>query len=68
MSNLDPVTVQDLIMKIETDKAFGVESDVEEIIWLPKSQIEEHTLEKGEQGWAIMPKWLADKHGFIYDE
>jgi hypothetical protein len=66
--NDDAVTAHDLVLKIETPKAFGVESDVDEVIWLPKSQIEEHTLVIGEQGIAVMPKWLADKHEFIYDE
>lgn len=63
----DPVTVQDLVTKIETAKAFGILVDEDEVVWLPKSQIESHTLVVGQQGMAVMPRWLADKYEFDYD-
>ena len=69
MANDDPVTVDDLVLETETDKAFGILADEEgSLIWIPKSQVEEHTLVVGQQGMAVMPKWLADKHGFDYDD
>jgi hypothetical protein len=65
----DAVTVSDLVLKIETDKAFGILADEDEsVIWIPKSQVEEHTLVVGQQGMAVLPRWLADKHGFDYDD
>lgn len=66
--NDDPVTVSDLTLHVETDAALGVIADGEEdVIWLPKSQLEEHTLtEIGSKGMAVMPQWLADKKGLDY--
>jgi hypothetical protein len=64
----DPVTVYDLILKLETEAAFGIEADENDVYWLPKSQIEAHTLVVGQQGMAVMPRWLADKLSLDYEE
>lgn len=68
MASSDPVTVNNLVLKVETDGAFGVDAGSDDIVWIPKSQVEAHTLFKDEKGTAVMPKWLADKNDFEYEE
>jgi len=67
-SGNDLVLVTDLIVKAETEKAFGIAIDERRLGWLAKSQLKRSTLVVGEQGSAVMPRWLAEIHLFMYDE
>jgi hypothetical protein len=71
----DLVTVQNLVLLVETDKALGVaivedgqkKSKVE--FWLPKSQVDRCTMKvKGEIGEVDVPRWLAEKNDLEYED
>ena len=55
-----------LIYTAETEKALGVRQteDEEDLIWLPKSQIEFDGKEyrRGQVITVTIPDWLAEKH------
>lgn len=71
----DLVTVKDLILLIETEKAFGVAMVEEGVtktkveLWLPKSQVDRITMKKkNETGEVDMPRWLAEKNDLDYED
>jgi hypothetical protein len=68
------VTVKQLVLLAETEKALGV-AVLEEMegrkvqYWLPKSQIDRKDLEAfGQVGDVQMPRWLAEKNDLEYEE
>ena len=71
----DLVTVNNLILLVTTDKAFGVAHDEEGVkkekveLWLPKSQVDRITMKKkGEVGEVDIPRWLAEKNDLDYED
>lgn len=48
-------------IKRETEKAYAISDDGENIIWVPKSQVEFDE----DQGTMAMPEWLAEEKGLI---
>lgn len=69
----DLVTVGDLKLLVETDKAYGVTSCNDESgkvkVWLPKSQIDRITMKKKDDvGEVDIPRWLAEKNDFDYED
>ena len=70
MSGNDLVTVRGLFLQFETDRAFGVSfgpcDPVE--IWLARSLVDDHGLAKGTEGWAQIPRWLAEKEDLQHNE
>jgi hypothetical protein len=73
----DLVTVYDLVLIRETEKAYGVVHK-EEIafgkclkpidVWLPKSQVDRSTLVYLKPGEVDIPRWLAEKNNLEYEE
>lgn len=75
------VTVSNLFLKVETDKAYGVipEISAEEksipqqlrfapLVWIPKSQVDRSTLKKGTGGGEVdIPQWIAEKNNLEYE-
>jgi hypothetical protein len=75
MDGNDLVTVSNLILLAETDKAYGVAviEDAEEKktveYWLPKSKIDRITMKKrGDIGEVDVPRWLAEKNNLEYED
>ena len=33
--------------------------------WIPKSQIKEHERNQFDEGYIVIPQWLAEKTGFV---
>jgi len=68
----DLVTVENVKLIAETDKALGVGLGEEAIrveIWLPKSQIDRQTMKKkGDVGEVDIPRWLAEKNNLEYED
>lgn len=63
------VTVTDLWLKAESAKAMGVlVANEAPIVWLPKSEIENDTLETGKEGTVEIPRWLADEKELNYED
>jgi len=65
----------DGILKTTTDRALGIDAGEQDLLWIPKSQIEgingedvndvdELRLQSGEEIESVkIPKWLADDKG-----
>jgi hypothetical protein len=73
MASNDLVTVSNIILLAETEKAIGVavvETDktpTKVEFWFPKSQIDRQTMQKkGDTGEIDIPRWLAEKHNLDY--
>jgi len=73
-SGNDWVTVGELVLIRETEKAWGV-SVVAEMagkevqFWLPKSQVDRITMTAfGEVGEVDIPRWLAEKNNLEYED
>jgi hypothetical protein len=65
MSRSDIVDIQ-VVFLGETDAAIRVEDDEENIIWLPKSQVETtDDLVSGSVITVAMPEWLAEEKGLV---
>jgi hypothetical protein len=65
MARSDIVDIQ-VVFLGETDAAIRVEDDEENIIWLPKSQVETtDDLVSGSVITVAMPEWLAEEKGLI---
>lgn len=68
MSRDDTVTVEGLRVMHVAPKSMLVDKSGREA-WLPLSQIEETDLKaKGDEGYARIPRWLADAEELDYDE
>lgn len=77
MGDRDLVTIKDLILLVETEKAMGCihSSELQERVkpqvqhWFPKSQIARRTMDGfGEVGEIDIPRWLAEKTDLEYEE
>lgn len=75
MDGNDLVTVSDLVLLAETDKAYGVavvegEAEKKNVeYWLPKSQVDRITMKKGgDTGEVDIPRWLAEKNNLEYED
>jgi hypothetical protein len=71
----DLVTVTNLILLVETEKAIGcaiIEDGKKKDkvkVWFPKSQIDRCTMTKrGDVGEVDIPKWLAEKNDLDYED
>jgi hypothetical protein len=65
MARSDIVDIQ-VVFLGETDAAIRVEDDEENIIWLPKSQVETtDDLVSGSVITVAMPEWLAEEKGLV---
>lgn len=65
------VRVEGLFLQAETSRAYGVSFGIEDNnveCWIPKSEIEDRFLSRGEEGWVVIPRWLADKMELSYEE
>lgn len=50
----------------DTEKAFGVQTESGETVWLPKSQVGEEAMSVGDELETVwMPKWLAEKKELV---
>lgn len=56
------VSIEDVTVKKETDKALLVKIGEEEM-WMPKSQIHEDSsvFREGDEGQLIISKWIAEQ-------
>lgn len=63
------VNVAKLKLVAETEMAYGVSQNGDEVKWIPKSQVEnlELSRERGD-GWIEIPKWVAEKNDLNYEE
>jgi hypothetical protein len=62
----EKVSIPDVTVKIETDKALLCNIHGEEI-WIPKSQIDDDSevYEEDTEGVLVIPKWLAEKKSLV---
>lgn len=75
MDGNDLVEVSGLYLLATTDKAFGVTRDAPDSSsrrevqhWIPKSQIEDDTLCEEDEGWIVIPRWLAEEKELDHED
>lgn len=76
MNGNDLVTVKNVKILVETEKAYGCRIEDEDDphratvdFWLPISQVDRNTCDpKGNAGEIDIPRWLAEKNDLDYED
>ena len=64
----EPVEVEDVTVKKETEAAILCVIEGQGEFWIPKSQIKDESdvKEEGDEGTLVIPAWLADEKDIDY--
>ena len=68
MSGDDPVTIGEVTVTVETDKALlcHIDDDSNREMWVPKSVVHDDSeaWKKGDNGKLVVKAWWAEKYGY----